>query len=231
MMTMRKATDRGHANHGWLDTYFTFSFADYYDPQQLGFRALRVINDDTIGPGGGFGSHPHRDMEILTYVLSGALKHRDSMGSESVMKAGWAQRISAGTGIFHSEFNASETDPVHLLQIWILPDRKGVKPRYAEKSFADAPTGQWHRLASPDGREGSLAIHQDAEVLLGKLVQGDALERELRPGRHAWIHVAEGEAAVNGQLLKAGDALALSGEPRVSVAGRGPSQVLFFDLN
>ena len=231
MMTMRKAEDRGHANHGWLDTHYTFSFADYYDPQHQGYRSLRVINDDVIGPGGGFGSHPHRDMEIITYVLSGALKHRDSMGSETVMKAGWAQRISAGTGIFHSEFNASETDPVHLLQIWILPDRKGAKPRYAEKSFAAAAPGQWHLVASQDGREDSMPIHQDADVYLGKLAQGGRLARSLAPGRHAWLHLAEGAAIVNGQTLKAGDALALAGETNVSVEAKEPAQVLLFDLN
>ena len=228
---MRKANDRGHADHGWLDTYHTFSFADYYDPQQLGFRTLRVINDDIIRAGAGFGSHPHRDMEIITYVLSGALAHRDSMGSQTVMRAGWAQRISAGSGIFHSEYNASDTDPVHLLQIWILPDRKGVKPRYGEKSFAEAASGRWHLVASPEGREESLAIHQDAELHLAKLTAGQVVTREWRPGRHAWLHLAEGEARVNGQSLKAGDAVALSGESRVVVEGVSAAQVLGFDLN
>ena len=230
MMTMRKATDRGHANHGWLDTYFTFSFADYYDPQQLGFRALRVINDDTIGPGGGFGSHPHRDMEILTYVLSGALKHRDSMGSESVMKAGWAQRISAGTGIFHSEFNASETDPVHLLQIWILPDRKGVKPRYAEKSFADAPTGQWHRLASPDGREGSATIHQDADIYRIRLKPGQGVTHRLKSGRGAWLHIAEGALTLNGVALATGDGASTEEPGTLRLTATEPTQAILFDL-
>ena len=231
MKTLRKSGDRGHANHGWLDTYYTFSFADYYDPQHLGFRALRVINDDTIGAGGGFGSHPHRDMEIVTYILDGALRHRDSMGSESVLKAGWAQRISAGTGIFHSEANASDTDPVHLLQIWIIPERKGVSPTYGEKSFAEAPAGQWTLLASRGGREGSLSIHQDADLYLAKLAGAESLSRELAPGRHAWVHVAQGTAVVNGQVLGAGDALALSAEPRVTLEARGPAQVLLFDLN
>ena len=231
MMTLRRADERGHADHGWLDTHHTFSFADYYDPRHGGFRSLRVINDDVVAPGAGFGSHPHRDMEIITYVLKGALAHRDSMGSESVMRAGWAQRISAGSGIFHSEYNASEKDPVHLLQIWIVPDRKGVTPRYDEKSFAGAAAGAWHLIASPDGRDGSLAIHQDASLLLAKLERGLKMDRAIPAGRHAWVHVAEGAVVLNGETLHAGDAAALEGGSAIQLEGSEPSQVLVFDLN
>jgi len=169
MIQIRKASERGHADHGWLNTYFTFSFADYYDPKHMGFRSLRVINDDTVAGGGGFGLHPHRDMEIITYVLSGALQHRDSMGNSAVMKAGDVQRISAGTGIQHSEFNYSPIDPVHLFQIWIMPDRKGAKPGYAEKSYANTPAGTLTLVASKEGRDGSIPINQSTDLWLGKL--------------------------------------------------------------
>ena len=231
MMKIRKSNERGRANHGWLDTYHTFSFANYFDPQHMGFRSLRVINDDTVLGGGGFDTHPHRDMEIITYVLDGALQHRDSMGHEAVMRAGDVQRISAGTGIQHSEFNASERDPVHLLQIWMLPERKGLTPGYAEKSFASAHTGQLTLLTSKDGRDGSIRINQDADLFLAKLKAGDKVAHPLPPGRHAWVQVAEGEVTVNGHPLTAGDGAALSDEPAVEITGRAPAQVLVFDLN
>jgi hypothetical protein len=231
MMTIRKSEERGHANHGWLDSHFTFSFAEYHDPRYMGFRSLRVINDDRIAPGGGFGMHPHRDMEIISYVLDGALEHKDSMGNGSVIRPGDFQYMSAGTGVRHSEFNPSDKEGTHLLQIWIMPDQRGVQPRYGEKSLANAPTGKLHLVASKAGRDGSIAIQQDAELLLAKLASSDTVEHKLSPKRHAWVHVAEGEVAVNGQVLKAGDAAALSEETRVKLAAKQPAQVLLFDLN
>jgi redox-sensitive bicupin YhaK (pirin superfamily) len=231
MMTIRKSEERGHVNHGWLDSRFTFSFAEYHDPRHMGFRSLRVINDDRIAPGGGFGMHPHRDMEIISYVLDGALEHKDSMGNGSVIRPGDFQYMSAGTGVRHSEFNPSDKEATHLLQIWIVPDRRGVQPRYGEKALANAPTGKLHLVASNMGRNDSIAIHQDAELLLAKLDSGDEVEHTLRPERHAWVHVATGEVAVNGQVLKAGDAAALSDESRVKLEARQQAQVLLFDLN
>ncbi len=231
MTTIRKATDRGHAEHGWLDSWHTFSFADYHDPRHMGFRSLRVINDDTVAGGGGFDLHPHRDMEILTYVLRGALQHRDSMGNTAIMRAGDAQQMSAGTGVRHSEFNYSPIEPVHLLQIWIMPERKGVKPSYAEKSFAQAAPGKLHLVASKGGRDGSLSIHQDADVWLAKFAGGETVSHTLRPPRHAWLQVAEGEMDLNGTTLKAGDGAAVSEEIDLKLTGRKPSQVLLFDLN
>lgn len=231
MKRVRRAEERGHANHGWLNSYHTFSFADYHDPAHMGFRSLRVINDDLILGGGGFDMHPHRDMEIITYVLRGALKHRDSMGNEAVTKAGDVQRISAGTGIFHSEHNYSPVDPVHLLQIWIIPDHKRVTPGYAEKSFATIPRGRLQLVVSKTGREDSIPINQNADLYLAKMDPGSVAVHSLRSNRHAWIHVAEGEAIVNGEPLKAGDALALSGESELKIEGTKTSQVLLFDLN
>jgi len=231
MMTIRRANERGHASHGWLDTWHTFSFAGYHDPAHLGFRSLRVINDDTVAPGAGFGTHPHRDMEIITYVLSGAVQHKDSMGNGRVIKPGEFQYMAAGTGVQHSEFNPSPTEPGHFLQIWILPDRKGAKPRYAEKAFARAKAGALHLVASKSGRDGSISINQDADVYLAKLRAGDAIEHALRPQRHAWVHVAEGEVGLNGELLRAGDGAALTDEKIVALTGKGPAQVLLFDLN
>jgi len=231
MMTIRKSDERGHVNHGWLDSHFTFSFADYHDPRHMGFRSLRVINDDRIAPGGGFGMHPHRDMEIISYVLDGALEHKDSMGNGSVIRPGDFQYMAAGSGVRHSEFNPSETEGTHLLQIWIVPDQRGVKPRYGEKHFASKPAGALHLVASKTGREDSIAINQDADLHLARLNPNDTVEHKLSPGRHAWVHVATGEVAVNGQVLKAGDAAALSEEARVKLAAKQPSQVLLFDLN
>ena len=232
MMTIRRANERGHANHGWLDTHHTFSFANYHDPRWMGFRSLRVINDDTIAGGGGFGTHPHRDMEIITYILSGALQHRDSMGHEAVLKAGDVQRISAGTGIAHSEFNHSPVAPVHLLQIWIQPERKGVKPAYAERSFGNGATKPGLTLvASRDGRDGSVSIHQDSDVWLSQLDPGAVAMHVLEPGRHAWVQVADGEVTLNGETLKAGDGAAVSNETSLSLAAVTPARVLVFDLN
>ena len=231
MMIIRKSNERGHAQHGWLDSYHTFSFADYHDPKWMGFRSLRVINDDLILPGMGFGTHPHRDMEIISYVLAGALEHRDSMGNGRIIRPGEFQYMAAGTGVQHSEFNPSRTEATRLLQIWIQPDAKGVTPRYAEKNLAEAATGKLHLVASKTGREGSIAIHQNAELLLARLEPGQGVAHELAAGRQAWIHVAEGAVSVNGQSLLGGDAAGLSQEPSIRLAATKPSQVLLFDLN
>jgi redox-sensitive bicupin YhaK (pirin superfamily) len=231
MMKIRKANDRGHANHGWLDSYHTFSFAGYYDPAHMGFRSLRVINDDKVAAGAGFGRHPHRDMEIITYILSGQLEHKDSMGNGRIIQTGDVQYMAAGTGVQHSEFNPSEKQDVHLLQIWIQPDTSGVKPRYAEKSFANTAPGGLHLVTSKTGRDGSIAIHQDVDLYLAKLNAGDHVVHKLPPGRAAWVHVAEGKATVNGQTLQAGDAAALENEAKVELTGNAAAQVLLFDLN
>jgi quercetin 2,3-dioxygenase len=231
MMNIRRANERGHAEHGWLDTYHTFSFADYYDPQWMGFRSLRVINDDLVMPGQGFGQHPHRDMEIITYILSGALEHKDSMGNGRVIKTGDVQYMAAGTGVLHSEFNPSPDEAVRLLQIWIQPDRKGVTPRYAEKSLAKAPAGVLHLVTSKTGRDGSIAIHQDADLWLAKLGVGDRVAHKLASGRNAWVHVATGEVTLNDQALSGGDAAAVSEETKLELRATQPAQVLLFDLN
>ena len=231
MMKLRRANERGHADHGWLNARHTFSFANYHDPQHMGFRSLRVINDDTVAAGAGFGTHPHRDMEIITYVLSGALQHKDSMGNGRVIRPGEFQYMAAGTGVEHSEFNPSPTEPVHLLQIWILPERRGLEPRYAEKSAIKVPTGRLNLIASKAGREGSIAINQDADLFLAKLQPGETVTHALRPLRHAWVHVAEGEVTLNGEALTGGDAAALSGESEIKLASTKNAQVLLFDLN
>ncbi len=231
MMTIRRANERGHAEHGWLDTYHTFSFADYYDPRWMGYRTLRVINDDLVMPGKGFGMHPHRDMEIVTYILSGQLEHKDSMGNGRVIRPGELQYMSAGTGVLHSEFNPSSEEAVRLLQIWILPDTKGLKPRYAEKSLKNAPSGQLHLMTSKTGRDGSMAIRQDADLWLAKLDAGQTVSHSLEKNRHAWTHVAEGEVVLNGKTLSTGDAAAVSGESNLQLSANKPSQVLLFDLN
>lgn len=231
MIQVRRAEERGHANHGWLDTNFTFSFANYYDPRYMGFRSLRVINDDRIAGGGGFGTHGHRDMEIVTYILEGALEHRDSMGTGSVIRAGDVQRMSAGAGVQHSEFNGSKTDPAHLLQIWILPEEDGIEPAYEEKAFSDEEKRNRLRLiASRDGRDGSLTIHQDASILATVLENGNEVTHELEPNRHAWVHVARGSARLNGKRLEAGDGAAVSGERSLSLVGEDAAEVLVFDL-
>jgi redox-sensitive bicupin YhaK (pirin superfamily) len=231
MMKIRKANERGHAEHGWLDTYHTFSFANYYDPQWMGYRSLRVINDDLVLPEKGFGMHPHRDMEIITYILSGALQHKDSMGNGRVIRTGDVQYMAAGTGVLHSEFNPSKDEAVHLLQIWVMPDEKGAKPRYGEKSFKDAQTGTLHLVTSKTGRDGSIEIHQDADLWLAKLDPGNRVAHKLAPGRHAWLHVAEGEISLNGETLSGGDAAAIDGESALELSATKPSQVLLFDLN
>jgi redox-sensitive bicupin YhaK (pirin superfamily) len=231
MITLRKSNERGHAEHGWLDSYHTFSFADYYDPAHTHFRDLRVINEDFVAPEMGFGMHPHRDMEIITYVVSGALQHRDSMGNTAVMRAGDVQRISAGTGILHSEVNASNKEPVHLLQIWILPDRKGATPGYAEKSYAQAAPGKLHLVASKTGRDGSIAINQDAGLFVGKLAADNAVTYPIAPKRHAWLQLIKGGLDVNGTKLRPGDAAAVSDEPALTIAATEPSDFLLFDLN
>jgi quercetin 2,3-dioxygenase len=231
MITLRRAEDRGHANHGWLDSHHTFSFADYYDPDHMGFRTLRVINEDRVQPGSGFGTHSHRDMEILSYVLEGGLAHKDSIGTGSTIRPGDVQRMSAGTGVAHSEFNASKTEPVHFLQIWILPERPGIAPGYEQKTFPDAEKrGRLRLVASHDGRNGSLTIHQDAAVYAGLLDAGERAELPLGKGRHAWVQVARGEVTVNGQALKAGDGAAVSGEPALRFEGVSEGEVLVFDL-
>lgn len=231
MTTLRRANERGHANLGWLDTYHSFSFADYHDPAWMGFRTLRVLNDDLVMPGQGFGMHPHRDMEIITYVLSGALEHRDSMGNGRVIRAGDIQYMSAGAGVQHSEFNPAPDEAVHLLQIWIHPDERGAKPRYAEKSFAATPTGALHLVASKQGRGDSIALRQDADLWLGKLDAGQQVEHRLAAGRGAWVHVAEGELTLGRHVLHAGDAAAVTDESALRLSAHKPSQVLLFDLN
>ncbi|MFO1457825.1 MAG: pirin family protein [Verrucomicrobiota bacterium] len=231
MMTVRKANERGHANHGWLDTHHTFSFADYHDPRWMGYRSLRVINDDLVMPGMGFGTHPHRDMEIITYILRGSLEHKDSMGNGRIIRTGEVQYMSAGSGVLHSEFNPSRDEAVHLLQIWIRPDRAGVTPRYAEKSMTDAPDGVFHLVTSKAGRAGSIAIHQDADLWLARLQSGQTATHRLAAGRHAWLHVAEGDVTVQGQALSGGDAVAVSGEAVLDVRAGSRAQVLLFDLN
>jgi redox-sensitive bicupin YhaK (pirin superfamily) len=231
MKMIRRANERGHAEHGWLDSYHTFSFANYYDPNWMGFRSLRVINDDLVMPAAGFGTHPHRDMEIITYVLSGALEHKDSMGNGRIIRPGEAQYMAAGTGVQHSEFNPSKDEAVHFLQVWIVPDGRGLKPRYAEKSLTKAPTGRFNLVTSKAGRDGSVAINQDADLYIARLEAGNEVTHALKPERHAWLHVAEGEVKLNGDTLKAGDAVALSDESKVKLVAAKPSQVLLFDLN
>jgi hypothetical protein len=231
MITIRKAEDRGHANHGWLDTRHTFSFADYHDPRHVHFRALRVINEDRVSGGQGFGLHPHRDMEIVSYVISGILEHRDSMGHRAQMRAGEVQRISAGTGILHSEYNASPVEPVHFLQIWITPDERSVTPRYTEKSFREIEPGKLHLVASKEGREESLPIHQDTDLYVAKLPAGGAIEHRFAAQRSGWVQVIEGELEVNGTTLHAGDGAAITGEERIELRSAGNSHWLLFDLN
>lgn len=230
MITIRKSNERGHFDHGWLNTFHTFSFADYFDPKNMGFRDLRVINEDTVAPGGGFGTHGHRDMEIVTYVLEGTLAHRDSMGNGGAIRPGEVQRMSAGTGVRHSEMNASDQEPVHLLQIWILPERNGITPSYEQKQFdASERRGQLRLIASPDARNGAVKVHQDVEIY-SSLLDNQKVTHTFKPGRHGWIQVARGEAEVNGQKLSAGDGAAVSDEKSVEITGRG-AEVLLFDLN
>ncbi len=231
MLNIRKANERGHANLGWLDTHHTFSFADYYDPKHMGFADLRVINDDVIAPGRGFGTHPHRDMEIITYVLEGALEHRDSMGNGSVMRPGDVQRMSAGTGVSHSEFNHSKEEPVHLLQIWLLPDRKDHKPGYEQKHYTDSDKrGRLRLIASHDGDDGSVSVHQDVRVYAALLDGDEAVSHEIEPGRVAWVQVARGTVTVNGQTLKAGDGASAQAPGSLAFSDGEQAEILLFDM-
>jgi redox-sensitive bicupin YhaK (pirin superfamily) len=231
MITIRKSDERGRANHGWLDTHFTFSFADYFDPEHVQFRTLRVMNDDRVAGGGGFPMHPHRDMEIVTYVLEGALEHRDSMGHGSVIKPGDVQYMSAGTGVTHSEANASKTEPVHLYQIWMTPDKRGHKPAYDQKNFSEEEKrGKLRIVASPDGREGSVKIRQDNELYATVLSAGDSVKHALKPERHAYVQVARGSVTLNGKQLETGDGAAISAEKAVELTGVKDAEVLLFDL-
>src|SRR5262245_59011571 len=231
MITIRPSERRGTFDHGWLETHHTFSFADYYDPNFMGFRALRVINEDTVQPGRGFGTHPHRDMEIATCVLDGALAHRDSLGTGSVIRPGDVQRMTAGRGIRHSEYNASAAEPVHLLQIWLFPEQRGLEPGYEQRTFADGERRNWLRLvASRDGRGGSLTIHQDADLYAGLLDAGQRVVQPLRPGRHAWVQVARGAVTLNGQPLRAGDGAAVADETALDLTAVDAADVLVFDL-
>ncbi|MES1262228.1 MAG: pirin family protein [Acidobacteriota bacterium] len=233
MIQVRKSEDRGHADHGWLNSYHTFSFANYHDPKHMGFRSLRVINEDRVAPGRGFGAHGHRDMEILSYVLSGSLAHKDNMGHEEVLGPHEIQRMSAGTGVMHSEFNPSPTTPAHFLQIWIEPATNGIKPSYEQIRFdAEEKKGRLKLLAGPEGGEGVARIHQDARVFVAELAGGERVAHEFGHGRYGWLHVIRGAVTVNGTALGAGDAAAISREDRVEVAGGGgeASEILLFDL-
>lgn len=232
MITIRKAEERGHANHGWLNTYHTFSFANYYDPDYSGFRSLRVINEDRVSPGAGFGKHGHQDMEIITYVLEGNLEHQDSLGNGSLIQPGEVQRMSAGTGILHSEFNPSQTDPAHFLQIWILPNKKGASPSYEQHDFKLVQTpGTLQLIASSDGRKGSLTVHQDMSFWAGILPTGESISYSLQPQRNAWIQVAKGEITLNGISLNTSDGAAISDEIDILVEAKKDAEILLFDLN
>ena len=231
MISLRKNTDRGHADHGWLNSWHTFSFAGYHDPEHMGFGDLRVINDDTVAPGQGFGTHGHRDMEIISYVLDGALEHKDSMGNGSVIRPGDVQRMSAGRGVRHSEFNGSQTEPVHFLQIWIEPNVTGIAPGYEEKHFtAGEKRGRLRLVASPDGGDGSVTIHQDTRVYAALLDGAETAMHTLAQGRRAYVHVALGEVSVNGQALGAGDGARISGESQITFNNGKQAEVLLFDL-
>jgi redox-sensitive bicupin YhaK (pirin superfamily) len=232
MITIRKAEERGHFDFGWLNTYHTFSFGEYYDPRNMGFRTLRVINEDYVHPGRGFPTHGHRDMEIITYVLEGGLAHKDSMGNGSIIRPGDVQRMSAGTGVRHSEANPSPSESVHLLQIWIMPDEMNVEPSYEQKRFEDEEKrGRLCLVASPDSSENSVTIHQDARLYASLLDSSQRVVHELKPNRHAWVQVARGAIEVNGQSLKQGDGAAISEERELTITGTEPSEVLLFDLN
>jgi quercetin 2,3-dioxygenase len=231
MITRRPAKERGHFDHGWLDTYHSFSFSEYHDPAHMGFRSLRVINEDRVDPKAGFPPHSHRDMEIITYVLAGALGHKDSMGNGSVIRPGDVQRMSAGTGVTHSEYNGSEKEPVHLLQIWILPEQRGIAPGYEEKKFpADEKRGRLRLIASRDAAEGSVTIHQDARVYASLLDGGQTVRHPLAPGRGAWLHLVSGAAAVNGTALVTGDGAAIENERALEIRADEQTELLLFDL-
>jgi redox-sensitive bicupin YhaK (pirin superfamily) len=234
MITLRPAAERGHFDHGWLNTYHSFSFADYHDPRHTHFRGLRVINEDTVQPGGGFGTHPHRDMEIITYILEGALAHKDSMGTGSTIVPGDVQRMSAGSGVLHSEFNHSRDELVHLLQIWIFPSERGLKPSYEQKTFAaEEKLNRLRLVASPDASDGSVILHSDAQIYGSLLEPGASVKHALAQGRGAWIQVVSGAIEVNGKRLAAGDGAAIENEELLTITGRsesGRSEFLLFDL-
>ncbi|MFN2497815.1 MAG: pirin family protein [Pyrinomonadaceae bacterium] len=231
MIKIRKAEERGHFDFGWLNTYHTFSFGDYYDPSHMAFRSLRLINEDVVAPGRGFPTHGHRDMEIVTYILSGELEHRDSMGSGSIIRRGDAQRMSAGTGVRHSEANPSKEESVHLVQIWIMPEREGLPPEYEEKRFADEEKQNRLRIiVSPDGADGAVRIHQDARIYASVLDEGKSVNHQIPTGRNAWLQVAGGAVELNGTKLKHGDGVAVSQESQLTIVAGEPSEVLLFDL-
>ena len=231
MISLRPSHERGHTTLGWLESAHTFSFNNYVDPRHMGFRQLRVINDDWVKPGAGFGIHSHRDMEIITYVLEGALEHRDSTGNGSVIRPGDVQRMSAGTGISHSEYNHSPTAPVHFLQIWILPERRGLAPGYEQRSFTpEELRGQWRLIAAKDGREGAVVIHQDVDVLAAQLEPGEQVTYRLQPGRHVWVQIASGGATLNGVSLKQGDGVAVSEVAMLDLVAVDGTEILLFDL-
>jgi len=231
MNEIRRADERGFADHGWLKSFHSFSFANYYDPRNMGFGPLRVINEDRVAGGGGFGSHPHNDMEIISYVLSGGLEHKDSMGTGSVIRPGDVQRMSAGTGVVHSEYNLSKNEPVHFLQIWIMPDTQGIPPGYEQKVFADEDKrGRLCIVSSPDGRDGSITIHQDALIFSALVDGGERVQHEIAEGRQAYVHVARGKVVVNGEALNPGDALKIREERSVTIEQGEQAEVLLFDL-
>ena len=231
MFRIRKSTDRGHADHGWLKSWHTFSFSSYQDSQHMQFRALRVMNEDQVAPGQGFGTHPHNDMEIVTYILSGELEHRDSMGHGEILQAGEFQRMTAGTGVTHSEFNPSATEPVHLYQIWLYPERKGLMPDYEQKRFSpEDRLNRFQLVASPDPNNGSLMIHQNARILLGDIRAAQSLSYGISADRHVWLQVLRGEITINGVHLHSGDGLAVSDEPSLTLEGVADSELMLFDL-
>jgi len=232
MISIRRSQERGGADHGWLNTRHTFSFDSYYDPRHMHFRALRVINEDVVQPGAGFPTHPHRDMEIITYVLEGALEHKDSLGNGSIIHPGDGQRMSAGTGILHGEFNASKTEPVHLLQIWIMPESKGITPGYEQKAFPEAEKrGRLKLIAARGGENGAVTVHQDVSLYVSLLDKGQKVEHALAPGRHAWLQVARGSVQLNGSRLEQGDGANVSDEQKLAITGKQDgSEILLFDL-
>jgi redox-sensitive bicupin YhaK (pirin superfamily) len=231
MITIRRSNERGGGDFGWLNTRHTFSFDQYHDPRFMGFRSLRVINEDHVAPAEGFPMHPHRDMEIITYVLQGELEHKDSMGNGSIIRPGDGQRMSAGSGVRHSEANPSHSNPVHLLQIWILPERRGIEPSYEQKSFAESEKrGQLRQIAGPDGKDGSVTIHQDARLFVSLLAPGQEVTHQLAQRRYAWIQIAKGAVELNGKLLNQGDGAAIENESELKIKGKEEAEVLLFDL-
>jgi redox-sensitive bicupin YhaK (pirin superfamily) len=231
MIAIRRSEERGGGDYGWLNTRHSFSFDQYYDPRFMGFRSLRVINEDWVQPGHGFPMHPHRDMEIITYLLEGALEHKDSMGNGSIIRPGDGQRMSAGTGVRHSEANPSQTDPAHLLQIWVLPERRGIEPGYEQKEFPSGEKrGKLRLIASPDGTAGSVTIHQDAKLYVSLLGPGDQVQHNLAKGRYGWLQVAKGSVDLNGERLQRGDGAAISDQPKAEMKGREDAEILLFDL-